>query len=140
LGFFCTFQVCVEVIFTVSPLPVVRLQVEARIVPAGRITDVVVFREFVLLLPLLVGPAVAQLGDGEVLLPVMSPVELARGWLSISSGARFLADAHAVDQRDKQCHEPKHKDDNADIPDDWGVCELENDDESDANENESKIG
>lgn len=45
--------------------------------PAGRITDVVVFREFVLLLPLLVGPAVAQLGDGEVLLPVMSPVELA---------------------------------------------------------------
>ena len=67
-----------EVRLPVGPLAVVRLEVEPRVVPGGRVGQVhgVVLGEAILLLPPLLVPA-ANLRDGDVLLPVMSPVQLA---------------------------------------------------------------
>ena len=74
-------QVGVEVVLSVRPLSVVALQVEPGIVPAGGVAHVVL-GEPVLVLPPLGGLLRAQLRDGEVLLPVMGPVQLSRWRLS----------------------------------------------------------
>ena len=54
--------------------------------------------------------------------------------------ACFLANAHAVDQGDEECDKSKHEDDNANVPDDGGICQLEDDDEPDADEDEGEVG
>ena len=77
-------QVGVEVVLSVRPLAVVALQVEPGIVPAGGVAHVVL-GEPVLILPPLHRLLGAELGDGEVLLPVVSPVQLTRGRLSGSA-------------------------------------------------------
>ena len=74
-------QVSVQVVLSVRPLAVVTLQVEARVVPAGGVAHVVL-GEPVLVLPPLHRLLGAQLGDGEVLLPVVSPVQLSGGRLA----------------------------------------------------------
>ena len=79
--FLCPLQVSVKIILPVSSLTVVRLQIQSRIVSAGGVADVV-FRESVLVLPPLHRLLAAHLRDGEVLLPVVGPVQLARGRLA----------------------------------------------------------
>ena len=53
--------------------------------------------------------------------------------------ACLLTYAHAVDQGDEECDESKDKDDNANVPDDRGVGQLEDDDEPDADEDEGEV-
>ena len=74
-------QVGVQVVLSVRPLAIVALQVEPGVVPAGGVADVIL-REPVLVLPPLSRLLGAQLGDGEVFLPVVGPVQLARGRLA----------------------------------------------------------
>ena len=74
-------QVGVQVVLPVRPLSVVRLEVEAGVVPTAGVAHVVL-GEPVLVLPPLGGLLRAQLRDGEVLLPVMGPVQLSRWRLS----------------------------------------------------------
>ena len=54
--------------------------------------------------------------------------------------AGLLTYAHAVDQGDEEGDESKDKDDDADVPDDGGVGQLEDDDEADADEDEGEVG
>ena len=109
-------QVGVQVVLPVRPLAVVRLEVEAGIVPAAGVAHVVL-GEPVLVLPPLSCLLGAQLWDGEVLLPVMGPVELpwrrltspgiSGEWLMMQFRGElsslkpvccgFLTNAHAVD-------------------------------------------
>ena len=67
-------QVSVKIILSISSLTIVTLQVEAGVVSARGVAHVVL-REPVLVLPPLHALLGAQLGDGEVFLPVMSPVK-----------------------------------------------------------------
>ena len=59
-------------------------------------------------------------------------------FLLVSVG--LLADAHAVDEGDEECDKSEDKDNDANIPDYRWICELEDDDEPNANENEGEVG
>ena len=76
-------QVSVKIILSVSSLTIVTLQVEAGVVSARGVAHVVL-REPVLVLPPLGGLLGAQLRDGEVLLPVVGPVQFTWGRLTSS--------------------------------------------------------
>ena len=54
--------------------------------------------------------------------------------------AGLLAYAHAVDQGDEEGDESKDEDDDANVPYDRGVGQLEDDDEPDADEDEGEVG
>ena len=54
--------------------------------------------------------------------------------------AGLLTYAHAVDQGDEEGDESKDEDDDANVPDDRGVGQLEDDDEPDADEDEGEVG
>merc|ERR1719479_548840 len=68
-------NICVQPLFPVCPLAIVRLQVQPWVISAGSVADVVLGESVLVLPPLLRGLA-AHLWDGEVLLPVVSPVQL----------------------------------------------------------------
>ena len=79
----CPLEVSIKIILPVSPLAIVRLQIQSRIVSAGGVADVVL-REPVLVLPPLHRLLAAHLRDGEVLLPVVGPVQFTWGRLTSS--------------------------------------------------------
>ena len=54
--------------------------------------------------------------------------------------ACLLANAHAVDQCDEKGDKSEDEDDDADVPYDGGVGQLEDDDEPDADEDEGEVG
>ena len=54
--------------------------------------------------------------------------------------AGLLTYAHAVDQGDEEGDKSKDEDDDANVPDDGGVGQLEDNDEPDADEDEGEVG
>lgn len=114
LGSVTPFLLGLKVSLTIGPLAVVRLEVQTRVVPGRGVTEII-FRETILLLKLLLVPRL-DLRDGDVLLPMMSPIELTLSGLTWSGILSLLADAHAIDQGHEESDKAKDQDNDANVP------------------------
>ncbi len=90
-----------EICLAVSPLAIIRLKVKLWIISGRSVTNCVILREVVLLVPPLLLPGL-DLRNGDVLLPVVSPVEFTGSRFSLLVMSCLLADAHAVEESDKK--------------------------------------